>query len=458
VTQHKELNRKLKIKLISPKMSLRPMDTELKRRMSPPLSLVILASLTPPGHEVWIEDENIRRVSFSDHPDLVGITVNVDTAFRAVEISEMYRKRGIRVIFGGIYSSAEPERLLEHCDALCIGEAEELWHGILEDAVSDNLKKIYQHTGVTDLTKVPFPDWKFIRGNDYMYHNIIVTSRGCPFKCEFCYNSCEYVNSAFRNRPIEKVVEEIRRMNTRQVLFIDDNLIGNIRWTSDFLDAITGMGLSWHAAVSANLVHHPELVSKMAQAGCRSLFIGFESIHPQSLSSVNKSQNRVQEYETLIGMLHNHRIMVNASMVFGFDSDTPETFKLTLDWLVRNRVETMTSHILTPYPGTKLYKRLLEEGRITDTDLRKYNTSNVVFRPAGMTAEELRKGYLGMYRDFYSMKNIIRRRPQHRSQLAPYFLFNFGYRKFGRLTSVIGTMGLMASIGRIGRKLAYGLD
>jgi radical SAM superfamily enzyme YgiQ (UPF0313 family) len=434
------------------------MDSEFKRRLSPSLSLVILAALTPEPHEVFIEDENVRQINFSDHPDLVGITVNVDTTYRAIEIAKKYRSQGIKVVFGGISPSSNPDFMLNHCDSVCIGEAEEIWPRMIEDYVSNTLQTTYFNSEATDLAKIPLPKWKSVSKRNYLYTNIVATSRGCPFKCEFCYNSCDYASRTFRNRPIPNVVDEIRRLNTRQVMFIDDNLIGDIRWMSEFVKIITPLKLTWHGAVSANIVHHPELISNMALSGCRSLFIGFESIHAESIKSVNKGQNRVEEYEALIRMLHDNRIMVNASLVFGFDHDTQDTFQQTMDWLVRNRVETMTSHILTPYPGTKLYKRLLIEKRIIDYDLSKYNTSNVVFQPKKMSADELKQGYLKMYDDFYSIKNIFRRRPDNRSLMTPYLLFNLGYRKYGKITSMLGKFGLMNVIGQLGRKLAYGIE
>jgi len=191
-------------------------------------------------------------------------------------------------------------------------------------------------------------------------------------------------------------------------MFIDDNLIGNLRWTESLLDALENKKLVWHAAVSANLVHHPDLIARMAQCGCRSLFIGFESINTESIKSVNKKQNKIPEYETLIQLLHKNNIMVNASLVFGFDDDDEDVFKKTLEWLIKNGVETMTGHILTPYPGTVLYKKIKSEKRIACNNLAKYNTSQVVFQPKNLTEKQLYEGYIKMYKDFYSMKNIIK--------------------------------------------------
>ncbi|MDR2508412.1 MAG: B12-binding domain-containing radical SAM protein [Candidatus Accumulibacter sp.] len=450
--------KKLLIKLISPRLSLRPMDSEMKRKMAPPLSLVTLASLTPAPHAVYIEDENIGKINFGDAPDLVGVTVTVDTACRAIEIARRYRERGIKVVFGGIHASACSQEMTKHCDAVCVGEAEMLWGKILDDFLRGALQRLYFNSMPTDLSRVPVADWRFIKHRHrYLYNNLIVTSRGCPFRCEFCYNSCDYVVRAYRNRPVEDVLREIDLIGTKQIMFVDDNFIGDPLWVDAFLDRIMDRGLIWHAAASTNIIHLPGLIEKMAKAGCRSLFVGFESINEKSIRSVNKRQNRISEYAELVRRIHASGMMVNASLVFGFDDDTPEIFDRTLDWLVENRVETMTAHILTPYPGTALYKRLESEGRIICRDLEKYNTAYAVFQPKNFTPEQLEAAYRKIYREFYSWRNIMRRRPLDRQMFVSYFLFNFGYRKYGRLISLAGRLGLMNFLGKLARKLAYGI-
>jgi radical SAM superfamily enzyme YgiQ (UPF0313 family) len=414
--------------------------------------------MTPKCHHVYIEDENIAALNLNDKPDLVGITVNVDTVYRAIEIARKYRRRGIKVVFGGIHASACPTDIIDFCDAVCVGEAETLWEQIIEDCIRGQLKTIYSNPEPTDLSLVPVANWSFIeKKQKYLYYNVIVTSRGCPFKCEFCYNSCDYVSRKYRNRPVEDIIDEIKAIGRNQIMFIDDNFIGNIEWTKSLLDKIIDMKLVWHAAVSTNIINHPDLITRMAESGCRSLFIGFESINDSAVKSVGKRQNKIPEYEKLIKLLHNNGIMVNASLVFGFDGDTTETFKQTLDWLVKNRIETMTGHILTPYPGTVLHKKLTKQDRIICHDLREYNTAHVVFRPSCISPDELRRGYKKMYENFYSIRNIWRRRPQNKRILASYFLFNLGYRKCGRFVSFVGRLGLMNCIGKLARRLSYGI-
>lgn len=445
----------MKIKLISPKMSLRPMDSEYKRLMSPSLALLILAALTPPEHQVYIEDENVRELNLNDNPDLVGITVNVDTSKKAYEIANTYRSRGIPVILGGIHPSNNPDEALQFVDSVCIGEAEELWEKILLDAAANKMQQKYFNDRPPDLAKAPIPRWDLLDRSCYLYTNIISTSRGCPFKCNFCYNSSDYMKDRFRNRPVENVINEIKSLNTRHVMFIDDNFIGNINWTKEFIKAIKPLGLKWNAAVSTNIGLHLDLLDEMKQSGCQSLFIGFETTNKDSITSVNKHQNNVDTYEKLIDELHSRGIMINASIVFGFDNDHPGVFADTLEWLVRNKIETVTAHILTPYPGTKLFKQLSEENRIIDFDWNHYNTSNVVFAPKNMTPEELFNGYIWLYDQFYSFNNIVNRLPEDKNQWTPYLLFNLGYRKFGKYTSKIAQVIKMSSFGKLATRLSY---
>jgi len=258
----------------------------------------------------------------------------------------------------------------------------------------------------------------------------------------------------YARRPIPHVISDIEAIGARHILFIDDNFIGDPKYAYELLDEIRGMNLIWSAAVTADILDFPDLLDLMAKTGCKSLFIGFESVNPESLKSVNK-HNKADQYERLVEAIHGRGIMINASMVFGLDGDDKDTFKRTLDWLVKMRVETLTSHILTPYPGTELHGNMDAVGRITDYNLGKYNTANVVFKPLRMTAAELRKGYRWMYKRFYSFENIIRRFPESKKQRRPYLLFNLFYRKFGRFTSMIACIIPMGILGKLAAKISY---
>lgn len=445
----------MKIKLIQPAMLRRPMDTKLKTRMSPSLALLTIAKLTQKEHEVTIENENVEKIDFEVPVDLVAITVTVDVMNRAVEIAKEFRNRGVTVIAGGIHITAEPEAALNSFDAICVGMAERVWFKILKDKENNTLKKLYYDMEELSGKEIVSPDYHSIDNKKYLYTNIVSTSRGCPFKCDFCYNSCKASLKTYINRPVQDVIMDIKALKTRHIMFIDDNFIGNPKWTRELIKEIKALKLKWNAAVTSNIVDMPQLLDEMKDSGCQSLFIGFESINSKSINSVHKVQNSVQRYEKLVDEIHKRGIMINASFVFGLDEDDASVFKNTLEWIVKNKIETVTSHILTPYPGTKLYSSLIEQNRIVDFNLSNYNTAHVVYIPKNMTAEDLYKGYLWIYKEVYSLKNIMKRLPKTKRQWVPYLAFNLFYRKFGKLTEALCSIVTFKNIGRFFRWLAY---
>lgn len=447
----------MKIKLIQPAMIQRPMDTKLKTRMAPSLALLTLANLTPKEHEVIIENENVESINFDEKVDLVAITVTVDVMNRAIEIAKEFRKRSVKVVAGGIHITADPKGAYGYFDAICVGMAERIWQRILFDAQNDSLKEIYNDMLSISGQEIVSPDYDIIDNSKYLYTNIISTSRGCPFECDFCYNSSQSVHKAYINRPIEDVIREIKTLRTRHIMFIDDNFIGNPSWTKKFLAQIKPLGLKYNAAVTSNIVDMSDILDDLKESGCQSLFIGFESINDKAIDSVNKVQNSVGKYERLVEELHKRGIMINASFVFGLDEDDSSVFEKTLDWIVKNKIETVTSHILTPYPGTRLYENLHKQGRITDFDLSKYNTANVVYRPKNMTQEELYDGYLWIYKEVYSFKNIIKRLPSSKKQWIPYLAFNLLYRRFGKLTEKVCEIISFRRVGSITRWFSYNI-
>lgn len=447
--------KKMWIKLISPRVTMRPMDSAFKRQMAPPLSLLVLGALTPKQHRVTVCDENVERLDLCDNPDLVGITVKADTASRSWDIANAYRAKGIRTVIGGIHPTVLPDECAPHADAIVIGEAEPVWIEVLADAQAGKLKPSYGSATPTSLAQTPTPRWDLIEKSRYLYTNTLTIGRGCPWHCSFCYNSSPNLPKGYRAKPVERVLAEIASLNSRHVMFIDDNFIADPSYARQLLRAFRNLGLTWHTAVSANIGQHDDIIRLMAETGCRSLFIGFESLNPTSLRSANKLQNRRDSYEDIVRQIHGYGMMVNASVVFGFDEDGPEVFEQTTNWLIAQRVETMTAHILTPYPGTALYTRLLREDRIFDHDLTHYNTSRAVFEPMNMTATELESGYLRAYRRFYSWRSILARMPEYGAGRTPYLLFNLGYRKYGGTLAALASPGLMRVFGALGAALSY---
>lgn len=442
----------MRVKLIQPKMIKRPMDTELKLRMSPHLGLLTIANIIRDKCEVSIENENINDLDFTDVADIVGITITVDVLPRAIEIAKKFKEKGSIIVAGGIHVTTAPNSIpKEIFDVICIGHGETTWPKIINDYNNNTLKSSYTSTPIKG-SDIVSPAYDMINMDDYLYCNIVYTSRSCPFRCDFCYNSSG--NHQFLNREIDDVIQDIKYLNIKHIMFIDDNFIGNPNWTKSFLEKIMPLGLKWNAAVSSNILNYPDLLDLMKESGCKSLFIGFESINENSISSVNKIQNNIREYEHLIEELHNRDIMINGSFVFGLDGDSLSTFKNTVDWIVKQKIETITSHILTPYPGTKFYDRMLSSNRITDFNLSKYNTASVVFEPLGMTKDELYNGYIGVYKELYSFKNIIKRMPKRGFQVFPYLTFNFLYRKYGKFTEFFCNIISYRNVGKIAQLLS----
>ncbi len=445
------------VKLIQPGMRKRPMDTDLKTHMSPPLGLLTVANVLRKEHRVMLENENIRPINYFDGPDIVGISVTVDTLPGAIRIAKEFRKRGIPVVAGGIHITTAYESIPQDVfDVLCIGPAEGTWPRIMQDFEQDALKRIYRCEGCFTGNQIIPPAYEMIDKRDYLYCNVVHTSRGCPFRCDFCYNSSG--QHPYIQRPIEDVLADIRAVGRKHVMFIDDNFAGDPKWTRQLVEAIRPLGVRWNAAVSINAAFDTELLDMMKESGCQGLFIGFESISEESLKAVHKGQNSIARYEQAVRNIHDRGMMINASFVFGLDGDTPEVFRNTLDWIIRNRIETVTSHIMTPYPGTVLYDDLKAQGRIMTDDLSLYNTANVVFRPARMTAEELQTGYLWIYRQVYSFRGILRRMPIRPDQRAAYLAFNLLYRKFGRFSDWLCKRVGYERIGRWGEWLSRYLD
>jgi radical SAM superfamily enzyme YgiQ (UPF0313 family) len=435
-------------------MIKRPMDTALKTRMAPSLALLTIVKLLR-GHQVTIQNENIEQIDYRLEPDIVGITVTVDVMPRAIKISRRFREKGVFVAAGGIHITANPENAAAYFDAVMIGAAEKTWPALVADIQNNCPQKTYMCHESLRGDEVVSPAYDFNDRSKYLYVNIVSTSRGCPYRCDFCYNSNAGQKNAYINRPIQNVIADINATGSKHILFIDDNFIGNPAWTRDFLGAITPMKLKWNAAVSANIVNMPDLLDQMKNTGCQSLFIGFESLNSEALKGVNKKQNNIEKYEKLVQALHSRGIMINASFVFGLDGDDVTTFRSTLDWIVKNRIETITSHILTPFPGTKLYDDLTRQNRIIDDNLEHYNTAHVVYTPKNMTVQELYNGYIWIYKELYSLKNILRRMPASKNQWIPFLAFNFLYRKFGRFTERLCKLISFNRIGKFAKFISY---
>lgn len=379
------------------------------------LAIPVLISLTPPEHEIRVFDENLGEVDYSWDADLVGISVRTLFANRAYEIAENYRKRGIKTVLGGIHPSMCPDEAAQHCDCVVIGEAEYVWHQLLADTEKGCLQKRYQAEKPADLSAQPPPSRNLLSRNRYL-SDIIQTTKGCPFNCEFC-SVHAFDGQKIRHRKIDQVIREITELSVSKsrykqknaIFFADDNIIASKRYARELFTALKPIKINWMCQASVNIAKEGELLEMMRESGCGAVFIGFESLSHANLKSMNKSINQKFSYQEAIEKIQSHGILVHSSFILGGDHDTPDTFDELIHFINESNLLMPLINIMTPFPGTKLFQRLEAEGRILHKDWSKYDTKHVVFRPMNMTPEELAAGYRKVARSVYSFEAIMKK-------------------------------------------------
>ena len=406
----------LKILFIYPtRLDIDQKPIKYKKAFLPPLSLAILNGLTPRHHDIKVINDIVEEIEFSSDFDLVAITAMTTQIGRAYQIADHFRNLGVKVIIGGIHSTILPNEAKEHADSVVIGEVDNLWEEILNDFEKNQFKDFYQDTSRPDLQKLILPRWDNMNLNIYpkpMGHKLpkmpLFTTRGCVFNCKFCSVS-KYFGKSFRFKPIEHVLKEIENTNTDSYLFVDDNIACNVDYSRDLFKELCKKNINWFSQISTTILKSPELIDLASQSGCTSLFIGIESINRESLKSISKGFNKVEQYEELFARLRKAGIKPFPSIIFGLDDDTPEQFITTIEFLMKNKIGNAYFWILTPLPGTELYNEMNKEGRILSQDWSRYNLSDVVFQPKNFTPEELYDGYWKAFQAFFSLKNIAKR-------------------------------------------------
>lgn len=376
----------------------------------PLLSTSLLAGLTPSHHQIRIMDESLTEIDFNQEVDLVAITAITPLALRGYEIADEFRRRGKKVVIGGIHASWLPEEAKVHCDSVATGEADEVWIEILEDAERGTMRSFYRQKKRTDLSRLPIPRRNLFPPKGYLFHNLIQTTRGCPYDCEFCSVTALH-GRTYRMRPVSEVEKEIQSLERSKgyIFFVDDNIVGSLSHARELLDMLSHYRLRWVSQGPIHIAENEKIVSLMAKAGCHGLFIGFESLREENINLMGKQINRIEAYGKGIQRLHDAGIGVYGSFVFGYDYDDPSVFDEFLEFAERNRIEGAFLPILTPFPGTRIYQRLKQEGRILTEDWSKYDMATVVFQPKRMTVQELQEGFWKVNRSFYSISSVLKR-------------------------------------------------
>ncbi len=378
-------------------------------------------------YDMTLIDEYCQRIPYHKRFDLVAITVNTPNAPHCYEISAVFRRKGARVVMGGPHATVLPEEVAAHCDYMLVSEGEATWPEFLHDFQNGVAKSVYKSDAPPELEGLPFPRWDLINHRRIMKGAVFAT-RGCPYHCRYC-NLKQIYHDCFRMRRIDDIVEEIRRLPSRFFVFWDDNLFADNEYAKNLLRAIAPLKRKWAAQATLRDCADEELLALAHAAGCMYLFIGLESFSEQSLLDAGKSVNQARDYKPLIDRIHRRGIMVQAGIVFGFDSDLITVFDETLDACESLGIDGATVSILTPFPKTPIYEQFNSEGRLLCDDWSKYNSKTaVVFQPKNMTAEELFDGYLRFRQRFFSLRSFMRRMRVSRTNIAVNLIMNLGYR------------------------------
>jgi radical SAM superfamily enzyme YgiQ (UPF0313 family) len=383
--------------------------------------------------EVELVDEHVEEIRLDDTPELVVIQVYITNAHRAYALADHYRAQGSHVVLGGLHVTSLPQEAGRHADTIVIGPGDEAFRQFLEDFRQDKPRRLY-YTLRRSFDQIPDVRRDLIKRELYLVPNALVVSRGCPHHCDFCYKDAFFLGGrSFYTQRVDRALAEIESLPGRHLYFLDDHLLGYPYFANQLFEGMRGMGRLFQGAATVDSVLQGDLIEKAVEAGLRSLFVGFETLNSANLQAANKRQHPLRDYRAAIRRLSDLGVMINASFVFGMDDDDTQVFQRTVDWALEMGVTTATFHILTPYPGTRLFDRMKNEGRLLTENWESYNTREVVFRPKNMSVKALKVGYDQAYRSFYQWGSIVRSSMAHvdrPSHALSQFIYSAGWKKF----------------------------
>jgi radical SAM superfamily enzyme YgiQ (UPF0313 family) len=377
------------------------------------MSLPYIAGLTPSEHCVKIVDDCLDKIPYDLHWDVVGITFMSHQAPRAYEIAREFRERKVPVIMGGFHVSLGAKEVLDHADAVVVGEAEYSWPKALNDLGAGHLQRVYKADEFSDLKGLPSPRYDLVDLKRYKIPNIpIQTTRGCPWACNYCEVTQVY-GGKYRFRPVDEVIQEIKDMvcktGRRFLYFVDDNFGASRNRAMALMEKLIPMGIKWTGLCTMSIGDDPKFLDMMRRSGCVHINMGMESISPDSLKNINKSQNMAGEYEKQIAVVRKAGIDFSINVMFGLDGDTIKVFDLTREFLIKNKVPSSYMFILAPRIGTKIREQMVRENRILTDDWTRYCGYEPVHQPKRMSLSELHDGFWRVQKQFYSISSIVRR-------------------------------------------------
>ncbi len=430
-----------------------PFWRPIKYSLFPPLGLATLAAFLPRDTEIRIVDEHVDgdvRIDVPPDPvpDLVVIQTYITNARRSYAIADHFRAHGAFVAMGGLHVTSLPSEAFPHADAVFLGPGEQTFPHFLADWTAGTPGRVYDSRGgQRTLDRLPPVRRDLIRRGAYLVPNSIVVSRGCPHHCSFCYKDAFFDGGRhFYTQRVDDALAEIDRLPGRHLYFLDDHLLGDVRFARSLFDGLRGMRRLFQGAATVDSILRGDLIEHAASAGLRSVFIGFETLAPESLRTGNKRQNIGRNYREAVKRLDSLGIMINGSFVFGMDGDAPDVFDRTVDWAVDAGLTTATFHIATPYPGTAFHRTLERDGRIRHRNWDLYDTRHAVFAPRNMCEEELEQGYHDAYRRFYSLASIASGARHHaRTEMSlKHLAYAVGWKRCEPLWNMAIRSGLLA--------------
>lgn len=394
----------------------------------PPLALLVLAALTPLDFEITIVDEEIEEIDFDCDVDVVGITLLTTTAHRGYEIADRFRERGTKVVLGGIHATVLPEEAAQHADAVVIGEAEEVWYQVLADVKAGRLEHFYRSGTSCNMQRMPIPRRDLLSKQAYLTTNLLESTRGCPNRCSFCSIQAVTGNT-YRCRPVPEVISDIETLGNPPTVFVDDNIIAEPTYAKELFKAMIPLKTMWVGQATLAITADKELLDLAAKSGCKILVIGFESLSAENIRVIGKARtNKVTDYREAVKKLHTRGICVAGSFIIGLDNDDTSVFSEIVEFIQKNNIDLPRAGVLTPYPGTHLFKKLDTEGRLIHQNWRYYGRA-VVFHPKLMTPEELEQGQRFVAKRIYSLQATTKRLLGVRRNLVPTMAYSLNRRK-----------------------------
>ncbi len=363
----------------------------------PPQNIFSAAAATPKGIAIEITDETIgMKTRFSSDAEVVAIFMSTPDALRAYEIADKFRKKGRKVVLGGLHTAFNQNEALEHADTILVGEVEGIWQQLLEDVKAGSLKKKYRRTTPLDLAGLkPYPT-NLVPMEKYNHTWSVVVSRGCPFRCSFCL--VPEFSAEFRLRPIPHIVEEVRNCPTEWVELHSDNLTGNREYALELFRALKPLKKKFFAETTILIGKDDELLQAAQEAGIKTMLFGIETMSKEALKDQGKGFVKPEEVKALVKKVQSYGIAVVSDFLFGFDAHDKQIFVDTLEYVKEIGFDEVYPHLLIPFPGSQTYIELEKEGRILSKDWSKYDGSHAVYQPKKMTPKDLEEGTYGFWR------------------------------------------------------------